>query len=132
MKKILSVLIVDESDDDANKVIRKLRDEGYEPNWQRVDTSHAMKSALEQKTWDVILCDYKMPLFSMHAALNILQEMNVDIPFILVSGVIGEDTAAAAVKSGAHDYVMKGNLCKLAETIEKEIREAKNRQKKSD
>ena len=129
MIKLLSVLIVDDSDDDVNMVIRKLRDDGYEPKWERVDTSHAMKSALERKKWDVILCDYKMPLFSMHAALNLVQEMNIDVPFILVSGVIGEDTASAAVKSGAHDYVMKGNLCKLAETIEKELSEAKKRRK---
>ena len=131
MKALLSVLIVDDSDDDAHLIIRELRSEGYEPKWERVDTFPQMKSALELKEWDVILCDYKMPLFSMHAALNLVQEMNVDIPFIIVSGDIGEDTAMAAVKSGAHDYVMKDNLCQLAVTVRKKIREAKSRQEKN-
>jgi|GEM_PF-2026090 len=127
MTTLLRVLIVDDSEDDTKLIIRKLRSEGYDPDWKRVDTSESMKSALEHEKWDVILCDYKMPLFSVHAALKIVQEENIDIPFILVSGTIGDETAMAAVKSGAHDYVMKGNLCKLAVTIEKEIGEAKNR-----
>lgn len=130
MTTLLRVLIVDDSDDDTNLIIRKLRDDGYNPKWKRVDTAEAMKRALEHESWDVILCDYKMPLFSVHAALKIVQEENIDIPFILVSGAIGEDAAMAAVKSGAHDYVMKGNLSRLAITIEKEINEAKNRSKK--
>jgi putative two-component system response regulator len=130
MTTLLRVLIVDDSDDDAKLMISKLRSEGYDPKWSRVDTSESMKRALEREEWDVILCDYKMPLFSVHAALKVVQEKNIDIPFILVSGAIGEDTAMAAVKSGAHDYVMKGNLCKLPVTIEKELSEAKIRRKK--
>jgi DNA-binding NtrC family response regulator len=127
MANLLRVLIVDDSDVDTNLIIRKLSNEGYDPKWRRVDTAEAMKEALEREKWDVILCDYKMPLFSVHAALKIVREENIDIPFILVSGSIGEDTAMAAMKSGAHNYVMKGNLCKLAITIEKEIRKAKKR-----
>jgi DNA-binding NtrC family response regulator len=130
MANLLRVLIVDDSDVDTNLIIRKLRSEGYDLEWKRVETSEAMKEALEREEWDVILCDYKMPLFSLHAALKIVREENIDIPFILVSGTIGEDTAMAAMKSGAHDYVMKGNLCKLAITIEKEISKAKKRRAK--
>jgi DNA-binding NtrC family response regulator len=130
MSSMLRVLIVDDSDSDTNLIISKLRSEGYEPEWKRVDTSEAMKEALEHKKWDVILCDYKMPLFSVHAALKIVRDENIDIPFILVSGAIGENTAMAAIKSGAHNYVMKGNLSKLATTIEKEISKAKKHRDK--
>jgi len=127
MSNLLHVLIVDDSENDAKLIVRKLRHEGYEPEWERVDTADTMKAALKSKKWDVILCDFKMPLFSVYAALKIVQEENMDIPFILISGAIGEDTAMAAVKSGANDYVMKGNLYKLAATIEKEISKAKER-----
>ena len=130
MSNLLRVLIVDDSDVDTNLIIRKLSSEGYNPKWKRVDTAEAMKEALAHEKWDVILCDYKMPLFSVHAALKIVREENIDIPFILVSGAIGEDTAMAAMKSGVHNYVMKGNLCKLAITIEKEISKAKIRRDK--
>ncbi|PKN10163.1 MAG: hypothetical protein CVU72_02110 [Deltaproteobacteria bacterium HGW-Deltaproteobacteria-7] len=130
MTGLLRVLIVDDSDNDASLIIRKLHDEGYDPKAERVDTAEAMKRALEHGEWDIILCDYKMPLFSVHAALKLVQEMKMDIPFILVSGEIGEDTAMAAVKSGAHNYVMKGDLCKLAVTIKKELNEAQKRRKK--
>jgi DNA-binding NtrC family response regulator len=130
MNILLRVLIVDDSDDDAKLIIRKLSSEGYEPKWKRVETAEAMKGAIDEEEWDVILCDYKLPLFSVHAALKIVQEKDIDIPFILVSGTIGEDIAMSAVKSGAHDYVMKGNLCKLVDTIEREINKAKKRHAK--
>lgn len=128
MANLLHVLIVDDSENDAKLIVRKLRSEGYEPQWERVDTADTMKAALNNKKWDVILCDFKMPLFSVYAALKILQEEKMDIPFILISGAIGEDTAMAAVKSGANDYVMKGNLSRLAVTIEKEISKSRDRQ----
>lgn len=130
MTDLLRVLIVDDSDDDANLIIRRLRGGGYNPEWERVDTYSAMKDTLQRKEWDVILCDYKMPVFSAPAALTLAQEMNPDIPFIIVSGAIGEDTAVAAMKSGAHDYVMKDKLTKLVVAIQREIREAKIRKEK--
>lgn len=132
MSKLLRVLIVDDSDDDANLIIRKLRSGDYEPEWTRVDTAEAMKNALENKKWDVILCDYKMPNFSAPAALKLARENNIDIPFIIVSGAIGEDTAVEAMKSGAHDYLMKDKLAKLVVAVEREIREAKNRKEKKE
>ncbi|MFZ2395468.1 MAG: PAS domain S-box protein [Smithella sp.] len=126
----LRVLIVDDSDDDAKLMIRQLRNGGYDPKWKRVETAETMKAALESQQWDVILCDYKMPRFNSPAALKVLQDIKIDIPFIIVSGAIGEDTAVAAMKSGAHDFLMKDKLAKLVVAIEREIREAKIRQGK--
>jgi PAS domain S-box-containing protein len=130
MINLLRVLIVDDSDNDAQLIMRYLRAGGYDPIWKRVDTLEAMESALDQKQWDVILCDYKMPLFTTSEALELIQDRGIDIPFIIVSGAIGEDTAVAAMKSGAHDYLMKDNLSRLVVAIEREIREAKIRRKK--
>src|SRR5512133_2531599 len=89
-----------------------------------------MEAALDREPWDVILCDYKMPRFSAPAALKLVQDKKIDIPFIIVSGAIGEDTAVAAMKSGAHDYLMKDKLAKLVVAVEREIREAKIRREK--
>lgn len=130
MPHLLHVLIVDDSEDDAHLIIRKLRSGDYDTKWKRVDTSEAMKTALESEEWDVILCDYKMPTFSASAALKLVQKKKIDIPFIIVSGAIGEDAAVAAMKSGAHDYLMKDNLTKLVVTVNREIREARNRREK--
>jgi PAS domain S-box-containing protein len=130
MNILLRVLIVDDSDDDAKLIIRQLQRGGYDPKWERVETYEAMESALNREQWDVILCDYKMPHFSAPAALKLIQDRKIDIPFIIVSGAIGEDTAVTAMKSGAHDYLMKDKLAKLVVAIEREIREAKMRQDK--
>ena len=130
MINLLRVLIVDDSEDDTSLIIRKLRGGGYEPQWKRVDTYPAMKNALEREEWDVILCDYKMPNFSAPAALKLIQEMNIDLPFIIVSGAIGEDTAVTVMKSGAHDYLMKDKLARLTVAIEREIREVQTRRDK--
>ena len=127
---LLRVLIVDDSDDDAKLMIRQLHKGGYDPKWERVETPEDMETALDREQWDVILCDYKMPRFSAPAALKLVQDKNIDIPFIIVSGAIGENTAVTAMKSGAHDYLMKDNLAKLVVAIEREIREAKMRQEK--
>ncbi|MCX6224733.1 MAG: response regulator, partial [Bacteroidia bacterium] len=129
---LVRVLIVDDSDDDVQLIIRQLHKGGCDPKWERVENAEAMEAALERQQWDVILCDYKMPNFSAPAALKILQDKNIDIPFIIVSGAIGEDTAVAAMKNGAHDYLMKDKLAKLVVTIEREIREAKMRQDKKE
>ncbi|MFA5321461.1 MAG: PAS domain S-box protein [Smithella sp.] len=131
MSDLLRVLIVEDSEDDTSLIMRKLKNGGYETKWQRVDTYPAMKSALESEEWDIILCDYKMPNFSAPAALKLAREKNLDIPFIIISGAIGEDTAVEAIKLGAHDYLMKDKLAKLTVAVEREIREAKSRREKS-
>ena len=130
MNILLRVLIVDDSEDDAKLMIRQLHKGGYDPKWERVETAEAMEAALDREQWDVILCDYKMPHFSAPAALKLVQKKNIDLPFIIVSGAIGENTAVTAMKSGAHDYLMKDKLAKLVVTIEREIREAEMRQEK--
>ena len=132
MNILVRVLIVDDSDDDAQLIIRQLHNGGCDPKWERVENAEAMEAALERQQWDVILCDYKMPNFSAPVALKILQDKKIDIPLIIVSGAIGEDTAVAAMKTGAHDYLMKDKLAKLVVTIEREMREAKMRQDKKE
>jgi PAS domain S-box-containing protein len=123
----LRVLIIEDSEPDARLVVRTLRQADYEPTWERVETPEAMRTALERQPWDVILSDYKMPHFSGLAALRLLQEMEIDLPFIIVSGTIGEETAVEAMRAGAHDYLLKGNLTRLAPAIAREMCEAESR-----
>jgi DNA-binding NtrC family response regulator len=125
--KALNVLIVDDSEDDVQLLLRELRRNGYQPNHLRVDTPGAMKSALAEKEWDVVLSDYSMPLFDGVSALEILKESGLDLPFIIVSGKIGEETAVRVMKAGAHDYILKDNLSRLVPAIEREIQDAGER-----
>lgn len=123
----IKILIVEDSEDDLFLLLHELRRGGYSPEYRAVCTAADMKSALAEKKWDLIASDYNMPGFSALAALDILKESRFDLPFIVVSGKIGEDQAVAAMKAGAHDYVMKHNLSRLAPAIEREIREAGER-----
>jgi DNA-binding NtrC family response regulator len=120
MTKQLHILIVEDSEDDALFLLRELKRGGHEPVFERIETAEAMKEALDNRTWDVIISDYSMPQFSGLAALNLLKEIGLDIPFIIVSGNIGEDVAVGAMKAGAHDYIMKGNLARLVPAVERE------------
>jgi len=126
-KKTIRVLLVDDSSDDRELILMNLRREGYDPDYLSVDTKKEFIEALDSQTWDVILCDYSMPDFDGISALNILNNRDQDIPFILVSGAIGEELAVKVMKSGAHDYLMKDNLHRLVPVIEREISEAENR-----
>ena len=130
MSKPLRVLIVEDSEDDAELVLRELRSGGYEPLSERVDTHKAMADALKKKTWDVIICDYSMPHFNGLQALKLLLSSALDIPCIIVSGTIGEDTAVELMKAGANDYVMKKNLQRLAPAIERELGDAEIRRER--
>jgi PAS domain S-box-containing protein len=123
----LRVLIVEDSEDDALLIIRQLKKGGYNPVYERVETEKDMSKALREKHWDIILCDYKMPHFSGPAAIALLKETNIDIPLIIVSGTIGEETAVACMLSGANDYIMKDRLSRLIPAMEREIAEAKSR-----
>src|SRR5688500_14393581 len=102
----LRVLMVEDSPDDAFLLERALERGGFQPIAHRVDTADGMTAALE-KEWDVILCDHAMPRFSAPEALELITKRGLDLPFIIVSGHIEEDTAVAAMNSGAHDYIMK-------------------------
>jgi PAS domain S-box-containing protein len=123
----LRTLIIEDSEDDALFVVRVLQKGGYDPEYERVETADAMREALERGTWDIIISDYNMPHFSGYAALELYKERGFDFPFIIVSGVIGEEIAVAAMVSGAHDYVMKNNLPRLIPAIQRELRDAESR-----
>lgn len=128
MSTTLRLLLVEDSDVDAELVVYELRKGGYEPDFHRVDTAADMKAALDGQDWDLVLTDFSMPNFSAIGALTVLQNSGLDLPFIIVSGTIGEDTAVAAMKAGAHDFIMKDNLARLVPTVERELREAQVRQ----
>ncbi len=130
MSTPLHVLIVEDSEDDALLILRELRRCGYAPVFERVDTAAAMKAALQTQTWDIVLADYSMPDFGAPAALALLKESGIDLPFIIISGSIGEEIAVAMMKAGAHDYLMKSNLKRLAPAIDRELLEAEERRKR--
>ncbi len=127
MTKPLKVLIVEDNEHDAILLLRELRRGGYELDTERVDTPEAMHAALERRPWDVVLSDYAMPRFSAPAALALVKERGIDVPFIIVSGTVGEETAVAAMRAGAHDFMPKGAFARLLPAIERELREAAGR-----
>ena len=129
MKK-LHVLIVEDSEDDALLLVRELRRGGYELVFERVETPESMKEALEKGKWDIIISDFILPRFSGLAALDVLKRSGIDLPFIIVSGKIGENTAVDAMRAGAHDYIMKENLKRLPPAVERELREAVTRRER--
>ncbi len=130
MTTFLRALIVEDSEDDAMLLARELRRGGYDVTFERVDTPAAMKESLDRQPWDIVLSDYSMPSFSGLEALKILKKSNLDIPFILISGLIGEETAVEAMKAGAHDFLTKGNLARLIPAIERELRDAEVRRER--
>ncbi|MCL5736256.1 MAG: SpoIIE family protein phosphatase [Actinobacteria bacterium] len=122
------VLLIEDSDDDVLLVLRELAQGGYEVTGLRVeDTEEGTRQALSDGPWDLVLADYSLPAFDAVSALRLLQATGQDIPFIIVSGTITEETAVAAMKAGAHDYVHKGNLARLAPAVDRELKEAANR-----
>ena len=130
MGKLLRVLIVEDSEDDALLLLRELKRGGYDVEFERVETARAMLSALAQKTWDLILSDYSLPEFNAPQALEVLKASDLDLPFIIISGTIGEETAVAALKAGANDFLTKGNFARLGPAIERELREAESRRER--
>jgi len=127
MSKPLRVLIVEDSEDDTLLLVNELERGGYDTTFERVETAEAMTAALEKQEWDIIISDYRMPRFSGPAALALFKETGLDLPFIVVSGTVGEETAVATMKAGAHDYLMKDRLTRLVPAIERELYEAENR-----
>jgi PAS domain S-box-containing protein len=126
-KRSLRVLLVEDTEDDATLALHELRRGGYEPAWERVDTAAGLTDALARRSWDIVLCDYVLPQFSASAALDLLRRRGCDLPVIIVSGQVGEEVAADAMRAGAHDYVSKNNLARLNPAVEREIREAEGR-----
>ncbi|MGE5683096.1 MAG: response regulator, partial [Bacillota bacterium] len=130
MEKQISVLIIEDYEDDAELMVLELNKSGLIINYEVVDNENALKDALLKKKWDAIISDYKLPGFNAIGALKTIQQMKLDLPFIIVSGTIGEEIAVQAMKSGAQDYIMKSNLTRLAPALEREIREAEMRLQK--
>jgi CheY-like chemotaxis protein len=126
----LHLLIVDDSADDAELMVLALRRAGVDPTYERVETPEAMEAALARESWDLIISGYAMPRFSALAALKLLQDKELDLPFILVSGSAGENVAVDAMKAGAHHYILKDNLARLAPAVERELRDAEVRRER--
>ncbi len=124
MDEPIAVLMVEDSEDDALLTALELRRGGFELTLERVETADGFQAALNKRQWDVIISDYRLPRFDAPTALNIFQQNQLDCPFIIVSGTIGEEVAVAMMKAGAHDYLMKGNLARLPEAVRREVREA--------
>lgn len=127
MNKPLKVLIIEDSELDALLLAEHLRKGGYEPEFRRVDSAAGLRTALIGSSWDIIFSDHSMPGFSSFAALEIVRGMRLDVPFLIVSGVIGEEVAVAAMKAGAQDYIMKGNLARLVAAVNRELADAESR-----
>ena len=125
----LRLLLVEDSEDDAALVLAALSAE-FEVFPLRVENGPAMKQALNEQSWDAVLSDFNLPKFSTVGALDILKSSGLDIPFIVVSGCIGEEAAVALMKSGAHDFVMKDNLARLPPALKRELREAEVRRER--
>jgi two-component system, cell cycle sensor histidine kinase and response regulator CckA len=123
----LRVLLVEDTEADAGLVIRELGQRGYAPTFTRVEDPVGMRAALEDGPWDVVLSDWSLPKFSAQDALRMVREQRLDIPFIIVSGSIGEETAVDAMRAGAHDFVLKDRLTRLTACVERELRETKAR-----
>jgi diguanylate cyclase (GGDEF)-like protein/PAS domain S-box-containing protein len=124
MRQSLHVLVVDDSEYDAQLLMRELHAGGYQTSFIRVDSADAMRAALARQQWDLVVADYTMPAFSVHEALELVRASALDLPFIIVSGTLSEDVAVQVMKAGAHDYFMKGDLKRLSTSIERELREA--------
>ena len=113
--------------DDTVLLAAELQRGGLDLVYERVETTASMQAALEVHDWDLIICDYSMPHFAGSAALALYQQKGLDIPFISVSGTVGEETVAEMIKAGAHDYMMKRHLARLVPAVRRELRAAQER-----
>ncbi len=127
MGTYLRILIIEDSRDDAHLILREIQRGGYEAESERVETADAMQAALTRQSWDLILCDFSLPSFNAPKALELLKKSGYDLPFIIISGTIGEESAVNALKAGAHDFIIKGNFARLIPAIQRELKEAEVR-----
>src|ERR1044072_4427977 len=123
----LRILLIEDSEDDARLVLREIQHGGYDVEFERVETADAMRVALARQAWDLIICDFSLPHFSAPNALELLKKSRLDLPFIIVSGTIGAESAVNALKAGAHDFIIKGNFARLIPAIQRELKEAEVR-----
>jgi two-component system cell cycle sensor histidine kinase/response regulator CckA len=132
MAQLLRLLLIEDSEEDCTLLLRTLRNSGYEVVHKRVDTAEALQAVLREHTWDCVISDFSLPGFSGISALKIVREKDLDVPFIFVSGTIGEDVAVEAMRGGAQDYVLKGNLARLPPAIHRELVDAEIRRQHKD
>jgi putative nucleotidyltransferase with HDIG domain len=130
MSQHLRILVVEDSEDDAQLLLRELKRGGLDLESERVETAGAFLEALKDQKWDLVISDFSLPQFSAPQALELLQTSGLDIPFIIVSGTIGEETAVSALKAGAHDFLVKGNMPRLIPAIQRELKDAETRHKR--
>jgi two-component system, sensor histidine kinase and response regulator len=127
VNRSVHVLIIEDSETDAALIEWELGQAGLHPITRRVQTESELLAAMDEMDWDVVICDYRLPQFSAPAALEIVKARGMDVPFLVISGSIGEDTAVEMMRSGAQDYLMKGNLARLGPAVERELRDAASR-----
>lgn len=127
MPTILKVLIIEDSEDDLYLLVRELGKGDFEVDYKQVDSLESFRDVLSSTSWDLVIADYNLPGFSALDALDLYKKLGFDLPFIIVSGIMGEDCAVEAMKSGAHDYMIKGNLTRLLPAIERELKKAEVR-----
>lgn len=126
----IRILLIEDLEDDALLLLHEVRRGGFDPVCERVDNPQGMLAALDGNAWDIIISDHRMPHFSAPAALNILKKSGIDLPFIIVSGTMGEDLAVEALKAGANDYIIKGSFSRLIPAINRSIKEASVRRER--
>jgi putative nucleotidyltransferase with HDIG domain len=126
----LRILLIEDSEDDARLVLREIQRGGYDVEFERIETADAMWAALARQEWDLIVCDFSLPRFSAPNALELLKRSGHDLPFIIVSGTIGEESAVNALKAGAHDFIVKGNFARLIPAIQRELKEVEIRRER--
>ncbi|MCB9561849.1 MAG: response regulator [Kofleriaceae bacterium] len=126
MSRPLRVLFIEDTEDDMLLVLRELRRGGFAPDWLRVQDAAELSTALAE-AWELVLCDFTLPGFGPMAALEQVRERRGDVPFIVVSGTIGEEAAVELLRAGAHDFVLKDRLARLVPAVDRELREALNR-----
>ncbi len=131
MGKPLRVLLVEDVERDALLLVRELQRGGFDVTCERVDTREAMSVALEELSWDIVISDYVLPRFSAPQALALVKERKLDLPFIIVSGTVGEETAVESIRAGAHDFMAKGKFARLIPSVERELRDAVLRNERS-
>lgn len=127
MKSTLKVLFIEDNPSDADLAVRHLTKSGYSIKLERVETSETLIEAIEKKQWDIVFSDYQLPSLNAPEAFKIFKSFNLNIPFILISGAIGEEAAVKMIKAGVNDYVMKSNLAHLSEVVKHELEEAEAR-----
>jgi putative nucleotidyltransferase with HDIG domain len=121
-KPVLHVLLIEDNPNDAELMILELRNaNGFRIVYDRVENERGMRAALEKKSWDIVICDYHLPGFSAEKALQILEDLELNTPFILISGVISQDIANQMVRKGAHDYISKDLIARLLPVIHREL-----------